>query len=84
MEIHAATLTKMIERLTLSVNTDPMILYAFLATFRAFVTPLGLFELLKARFNWPTLKKDFDDKDALVSYLSSVVVPIHWKYIYSL
>jgi hypothetical protein len=55
-QIKAATLAKIIERLTHHSNPDVVSLPAFLATFRTFCSPMKLLHLLIARFNVPPPK----------------------------
>lgn len=51
--IRAATLTKLIERLTFDEYADVDYLADFLLTFRSFTSPNELLSLLKQRFNMP-------------------------------
>ncbi|XP_049850693.1 son of sevenless homolog [Schistocerca gregaria] len=51
--VRAATLPKLIERLTHHANPDSNSLFSFLATFQSFATPAEVLELLIARFNVP-------------------------------
>jgi hypothetical protein len=51
--IKAATLTKLVERLTFEEYPDPSYLQAFMLTYRSFTTPIQLLNILTARYNIP-------------------------------
>ena len=51
-EIKAATLLKLVERITFDKYSDPVFLRQFLLTFHSFTDPLTLLELLRERFFW--------------------------------
>lgn len=63
-EVIAATLPKLIQKLTSPTIADNQLLYAFLLTYRSFTTPEELIDLLIDRYNTPpppAYEKDMQD-----------------------
>ncbi|CAG8552004.1 7824_t:CDS:10 [Rhizophagus irregularis] len=71
--IMAATIEKLIEKLTSGI--DYTFLTDFFLTYRAFITPLHLCNLLILRFNWAL---EFDDEKRRVVRVRTFVALRHW------
>eukprot|EP01130_Rhizamoeba_saxonica_P017236 TRINITY_DN8273_c0_g1_i1.p1 TRINITY_DN8273_c0_g1~~TRINITY_DN8273_c0_g1_i1.p1 ORF type:complete len:1053 (-),score=242.44 TRINITY_DN8273_c0_g1_i1:20-3178(-) len=75
--ITAGTLDKLVERITFEKYTDTNFLFAFLTTYRYFVSPRELLFLLEMRYNLPPLK---NPNPALTdTYLAEKIKPVQLR-----
>ncbi len=80
----AATPLKLLERLTVFAPPEgDALLKAFLTTFRSFITPKDLLDLLMARFKSPKPLPNFEDKELAKRFVSHVLLGFHKRYIYT-
>ena len=75
--IEAATLNKLVERLTFEKNPDQKYVRTFLLTYNSFTTPLQLMDLLIARYDIPNPKKS--DSKLLQEFENRKVKPIRLR-----
>ena len=71
-------MVKLVEKLTLFLySDDTRPLKAFLTTYRSFITPKELLDLLIFRFQMPKLINTTDDKELNRTFVSHVIVQFH-------
>jgi hypothetical protein len=75
--VRAATVAKLVERMTHHFNPDTNSLQAFLATFRAYSTPEDIMELVVGRYMMPTPKDK--SPELLAQYKEKFQTPIYLR-----
>lgn len=75
--IRAATLTKLVERLTFDEYSDPNFLLQFLLTSKSFCTPDALFSLLIERFSMP-IPSSFPE-ETIEKFKTTILNPIRLR-----
>lgn len=78
-QIRAATLLKLVERLTYPDYADPDYMFEFLLTYRSFATSSQLLDLLIQRFNLPIPEEVKKDKGELEQFERHVLKPIRLR-----
>lgn len=75
--VKAATVAKLVERLTHHFNPDTTSLQSFLATYRSYATPDDLMELLIGRYNMPPPKDK--SADLMAQFKEKYQTPIYLR-----
>jgi len=81
LQLRAASVNKLVEKLTHHQSFDPRMIDPFLMTFRTFTSPSTLLEKLTQRFNVPQPEDDDMDSSVITSSIQLHVIDVLKKWI---